>query len=59
MRAVEALEQGSVGGGEKAAKSVIYWCQVSAGKAPAPSLKVSFKVLPILLFPGTHSQLRA
>lgn len=54
----EALGQGSVGGGKKAAKSGIYWWQVSAGRAPAPSLKVSFKVLPNLLFPGSHSRLR-
>lgn len=53
MRTVEALELGSVSGSKKPAKSVIYWWQVSAGKAPAPSLKVPFKVLPTLLFPGS------
>lgn len=58
MRTVEALEQGSASGSKEPANSVIYWWQVSAGKAPAPSLKVPLKVLPTLLFPGSHSQLR-
>lgn len=57
MKTVEALKQGDTGSSKKPGSSVIYWWQVSAGKARAPSLKVLFKVLPNTQFPGSHSLL--
>lgn len=57
MKTVEALKQDDTSSSKKPANSVIYWWQVSAGKACAPSLKVPFKVLPNMQFPGSHSLL--
>lgn len=41
----------------KSQQTLFYWWQVSAGKACALSLKVPFKVLPNMQFPGSHSLL--